>query len=100
MLFVFFEFNPIDDIRLLGSVYSASLDCSLYSDSGFTALVSSSYNNCAAGANLSKTFTGTSSTAGLAANTAYYLKIEPQATSIADASTTTYNITVAATEGY
>ena len=79
---------------------SASLDCSLYSDSGFTALVSSYYNNCTAGANLSKTFTGTSSTAGLAANTAYYLKIEPQASSIAEASTTTYNITVADTEGY
>ena len=78
---------------------SASLDCSLYSDSGFTALVSSYYNNCTAGANLSKTFTGTSSTAGLAANTAYYLKIEPQASSIDAASTTTYNITVAATEG-
>ena len=79
---------------------SASLDCSLYSDSGFTALVSSYYNNCTAGANLSKTFTGTSSTAGLAANTDYFLKIEPQASSIAEASTTTYNITVAATEGY
>ena len=32
---------------------SASLDCSLYSDSGFTALVSSYYNNCTAGVNLS-----------------------------------------------
>ena len=74
---------------------SASLDCYLYSDSGFTSLVSSSYNNCTAGANLSKIFTGTSSTAGLSANTAYYLKIEPQASSIAEASTTTYNITVA-----
>ena len=48
--------------------------------------------------NLSKTFTGTSSTEGLAANTSYYLKIEPQASTIAEASTTTYNITVA-TEG-
>ena len=74
---------------------SASLDCSLYSDSGFTSLVSSSYNNCTAGANLSKTFTGTSSSAGLSANTAYYLKIEPQAESIAEAANTTYNITVA-----
>tara|TARA_Y100000590_G_scaffold55730_1_gene58348 strand:- start:214 stop:1041 length:828 start_codon:yes stop_codon:yes gene_type:complete len=75
---------------------SSSLDCSLYSDSGFTSLVSSSYNNCTASTNLSKTFTGTSSTAGLNANTAYYLKIEPQASTIAYASTTTYNITVAA----
>ena len=79
---------------------SASLDCSLYSDNGFTSLVSSSYSNCTAGVNISKKFTGTSSTAGLSANTAYYLKIEPQASSIAEASTTTYNITVAATEGY
>ena len=75
---------------------SASLDCSLYSDSGFTSRVSYSYNNCSAGANLSKTFTGTSSSAGLSANTAYYLRIEPQASSIASASTTTYNITVEA----
>ena len=75
---------------------SASLDCSLYSDSGFTSVVSYTYSNCSAGANLSKTFTGTSSTAGLSANTAYYLKIEPQASTIAEASTTTYNITVAA----
>ena len=44
---------------------SASLDCSLYSDSGFTSLVSSSYSNCAAGINLSKKFTGTSNSAGL-----------------------------------
>ena len=75
---------------------SASLGCSLYSDSGFSANVSSSYNNCTAGANLSKTFTGTSSTAGLSGSTTYYLKIEPQASSIAEAATTTYNITVAA----
>jgi len=75
---------------------SASLDCSLYSDSSFTSLVSSTYSNCSAGLNLSKTFTGTSSTAGLVANTAYYLKIEPQASTIAEASTTTYDITIAA----
>ena len=59
--------------------------------------MSSSYNNCAAGANLSKTFKGESGT-GLDASTIYYLKIEPQASKIADASTATYNITVA-TEG-
>ncbi len=75
---------------------SVSLDCSLYSDSGFTASVSYSYSNCSASANLSKTFTGTSSTEGLSASTTYFLKIEPQASSIADASTATYNITVAA----
>jgi len=75
---------------------SASLNCSLYSDSGFTSLVSSSYSNCTAGANISKKFTGTSSTEGLSSGTDYYLKIEPQVSSIAEASTTTYNITVAA----
>ncbi len=75
---------------------SASLDCSLYSDSGFTSVVSSTYSSCSAGANLSETFTGTSSSAGLSASTSYYLKIEPQASTIAEASTTTYNITVAA----
>ena len=75
---------------------SSSLDCSLYSDSGFSSVVSYTYSSCSAGANLSETFTGTSSTAGLSANTAYYLKIWPQASTIAEASTTTYNITVAA----
>ena len=93
----YYKFTTSDsDNYTLSMNNSASLDCSLYSDSGFTSLVSYSYNNCTAGANLSKTFTGTSSTAGLSANTAYYLKIEPQASSIAEASTTTYNITVAA----
>ena len=93
----YYKFTTSDsDNYTLTMNNSASLDCSLYSDSGFTSLVSYSYNNCTAGANLSKTFTGTSSTAGLSANTAYYLMIEPQASSIAEASTTTYNITVAA----
>ncbi|SVD06276.1 uncharacterized protein METZ01_LOCUS359130, partial [marine metagenome] len=75
---------------------SASLDCSLYSDSGFTSYVSYSTNNCTANANLSKTFVGTNPATGLSATKTYYLKIEPQASSIAEASTTTYNITVAA----
>ena len=65
-----------------------------YSDSGYSVYVSSSYNNCTAGANLSKTFRGKSGT-GLAASTTYYLEIEPQASKIAEASTTTYSITVA-----
>ena len=72
---------------------SDTLDCSLYSDSAFSTSVGSLYNNCTAGNNLSQKFTGTSSSAGLSANTAYYLKIEGESST---AKTTTYNITVAA----
>ena len=71
---------------------SDSMDCDLYSDSGFSTWVSWSYNNCTAGTNLSKTFTGTSSSAGLSTNTTYYLRIEGESST---AKTSTYNITVA-----
>ena len=72
---------------------SDSLDCSLYSDSEFSTYVtSSSYGHCTASENLSKTFTGTTSTEGLSSSTAYYLIIFGTRTS---AKTTTYNITVA-----
>ena len=72
---------------------SDSLDCSLYSDSAFSTYVTnSSYGHCTASENLSKTFTGTTSTVGLSASTAYYLIIFGTRTS---AKTTTYNITVA-----
>ena len=71
---------------------SDSMDCNLYSDSGFSTWVSWSYNNCTAGTNLSKTFTGTSSSAGLSTNTTYYLRIEGESST---AKTSTYNITVA-----
>ena len=72
---------------------SDSLDCSLYSDSAFSTYVtSSSYGHCTASENLSKTFTGTTSTVGLSSSTAYYLIIFGTRTS---AKTTTYNITVA-----
>jgi len=54
---------------------SDSLDCILYSNSAFSTQVNSSYNNCTAGTNLSENFTGTSSSAGLSASTAYYLRI-------------------------
>ncbi len=84
------------DNYTLNMTNSSSLDCYLYSDSGFTSNVSSNYNNCTASTNLSKTFTGTTSSEGLSASTTYYLKIEPQANTIAEASTTTYNISVAA----
>jgi hypothetical protein len=67
-----------------------SMDCDLYSDSGFTTLVSSSRNGCTAGANLSATFTG-SGGSGLTQNTTYYLRIEGQSST---AKASTYNITV------
>jgi len=75
---------------------SDSLDCQLYSDSGFSSTVTVyTYNDCTAGTSLSETFTGAASSgssSGLSASTAYYLKIYGTRTS---AKTTTYNITVA-----
>ena len=72
---------------------SDALDCYLYSDSAFSSPVSSSYNGCTAGDNLSVIFKG-SNGAGLTADTTYYLEIEQQAST---ATTTTYdNMTVAA----
>jgi hypothetical protein len=75
---------------------SDSLDCQLYSDSGFSSAVTySSYNDCTAGTNLSETFTGAASSgssAGLSESTDYYLRIEGVSTTV---KTTTYSITVA-----
>ena len=71
---------------------SDSMDCDLYSDSGFSTLVSSSRNGCTAGTNLSATFTGTGSGgSGLTQNTTYYLRIEGQSST---AKASTYDITV------
>lgn len=76
---------------------SDSMDCDLYSDSGFSTLVSSSRNGCTAGANLSATFTGTGTGgSGLTENTTYYLTIEGQSST---AKASTYNITVASASG-
>jgi hypothetical protein len=72
---------------------SDSLDCSLFSDSGFTSSVYSYYNDCTAGTNLSNTFTGTSSSVGLLSGTSYYLRIRGTSSTL---KTTTYNITVEA----
>jgi hypothetical protein len=70
------------------------LDCQLYSDSGFTTSVSYSYyNDCTRGTNISDNFSGASTTAGLSANTPYYLRVEGVSST---AKTTTYNITVQA----
>ena len=75
---------------------SDSLDCQLYSDSGFSSTVTySSYNDCTAGTNLSETFTGAASSgsnSGLSDNTTYYLRIDGESSTY---KTTTYNITVA-----
>ena len=71
---------------------SDSLDCSLYSDSGYTTLVHWYYSDCDASTNLTETFTGTSSAGGLSASTTYYLRIEGESST---AKTSTYNITVA-----
>ena len=69
---------------------SDSMDCDLYSDSGFSTLVGSSQNGCTAGTTLSATFRGSGS--GLTQNTTYYLRIEGQSST---AKASTYNITVA-----
>ncbi len=69
---------------------SDSMDCDLYSDSGFTTLVSSSRNDCTAGKTLSKSFTN-SSGGGLTKGATYYLRIEGQSST---AKASTYDITV------
>ena len=75
---------------------SDSLDCQLYSNSGFSSTVTySSYNDCTAGTNLSETFTGAASSgssSGLSASTDYYLNIKGASSTV---KTTTYSITVA-----
>ncbi len=69
---------------------SDSMDCDLYSDSGFSTLVGSSQNGCTAGKTLSATFEGSGS--GLTGGTTYYLRIEGQSST---AKASTYDITVA-----
>ena len=71
---------------------SDSLEGWLYSGSDFTSLV----DYWSAETTVSETLGNYAGGTGLSANTTYYLEIEPQASSIADAKTTTYNITVAA----
>ena len=75
---------------------SDALDCYLYSDSAFSSPVSSSYNGCTAGDNLSVIFKG-SNGAGLTADTTYYLEIEQQG--FLEANTTTYDNMTVAPEG-
>ena len=78
------------DDYILTMTNSDSMDCDLYSDSGFSTLVSSLRNGCTAGTNLSGNFTG-SSGSGLTEETTYYLRIEGQSST---AKASTYDITV------
>ena len=76
---------------------SDSLDCQLYSDSGFITVVDSYYNECTVGTDISDNFTGSDASwntpgSGLTQGT-YYLKVEGESST---AKTTTYNITVQA----
>ena len=72
---------------------SDSLDGMLFSGSDFTSFV----DYWTAETTVSETLGNYGgSTTGLSANTAYYLEIEPRATSIANAKTTTYSITITA----
>ena len=88
----YYKFTTTDAaIYDLAMTNSDSMDCDLYSDSGFSTLVSSSQNDCTAGANLSKSFK-LNSGAGLARDTTYYLRIEGESTT---AKASTYNIRVA-----
>ena len=71
---------------------SDSLEGWLYSGSDFT----SSVDRWSAETTVSETLGNYNGGTGLSANTTYYLKIDPQASSISNAKTTTYNITIAA----
>ena len=64
----------------------------LYSGTDFTSLV----DYWSAETTVSETLGNYSSSSGLSANTTYYLEIEPSGSSISDAKTTTYSITIAA----
>jgi len=88
-----FTTSPTDNYTLT-MTNSDSMDCDLYSDSGFSTLVSSTHSKCTAGTNLSATFKG-SSGSGLSGSTTYYLRIEGQSST---AKTSTYNIRIAATD--
>ena len=76
---------------ILTMTNSDSMDCDLYSDSGFSTLASSTHSVCTAGATLSATF-AINDQNGLSANTTYYLRIEGESTT---AKASTYNIRVA-----
>ena len=78
------------EIYDLAMTNSDSMDCDLYSDSGFSTVVYSG-TNCTAGANLSENFQKNGDD-GLDGTTTYYLRIEGESTT---AKASTYNIRVA-----
>ena len=69
---------------------SDSMDCDLYSDSGFSTLASSTHSVCTASDNLTATFAIDGSNP-LPGSTTYYLRIEGESST---AKASTYNITV------
>mgnify|MGYP001410593372 CR=1 FL=1 len=91
----YYKFTTTDAaIYDLAMTNSDSMDCDLYSDSGFSTVVNSSAN-CTAGTTLSETFKIDDDN-GLAGSTTYYLRIEGESST---ATASTYNITVAAASG-
>jgi len=87
----YYKFTTTDAaIYDLAMTNSDSMDCDLYSDSGFSTVVYSS-TNCTAGTNLSENFAKDANN-GLDNSTTYYLRIEGES---ATAKASTYNIRVA-----
>ena len=88
----YYKFTTTDAaIYDLAMTNSDSMDCDLYSDSGFSTHVSTSQNGCTASDNLTATFAIDGSNP-LPGSTTYYLRIEGES---ATAKASTYNIRVA-----
>jgi len=87
----YYKFTTTDAaIYDLAMTNTDSLDCDLYSDSGFSTVVYST-TNCTAGTNLSENFKKDADN-GLDGTTTYYLRIEGESS---EATASTYNIRVA-----
>jgi len=87
----YYKFTTTDAaIYALAMTNTDSLDCDLYSDSGFSTVVYST-TNCTAGTNLSENFAKDANN-GLDGTTTYYLRIEGESS---EATASTYNIRVA-----
>ena len=79
------------ELHTLTMTNTDSMDCDLYSDSGFSTLASSTHSVCTASDNLTATFAIDGSNP-LPESTTYYLRIEGESTT---AKASTYNIRVA-----